>query len=98
VAVLALALAACAGGDQRVTGTVVSVEGDLTSVSGFTVQTDSGPVIFVPDADLRGFLDEDGEVAAPLTHLWDHLRDGYPVRVTFRVEGDINVALIIEDG
>lgn len=93
IAVVCLVLAACAGGDERVTGTVVAVEGDLTTVSAFSVQTDRGLMVFVPADDLTGFVD-----GTSLTHLRDHLRDGHPVRVTFRVEDGVNVAIAVEDG
>lgn len=94
---LIVLVAGCAGEESRVVGTVVSVEGDLTTVTAFEVQTDRGRMRFVPDTDLAGFLDDDGNVDAPVTHLWDHLRDGQPVRVTYRVEGGSNIALILED-
>ncbi|MEX2323542.1 MAG: hypothetical protein WEA29_07200 [Acidimicrobiia bacterium] len=95
---LALVLAGCTGGDQRVVGTVVSVDGDLQTVTAFEVQSPEGRQRFVPGPDLKGFLDEEGEIGAPLGHLWEHLRDGFPVRVTYRVEDGINVAILLEDG
>jgi hypothetical protein len=95
--VLAVALAACAVGERRVTGTVVAVEGDLTTVTSFDMQTESGVMRFVPGSELTRFADDGGE-GAPLTHLRDHLRDGRPVAVTFRVEGGVNVAIRVADG
>jgi hypothetical protein len=93
-----LLLSACSGGDQRVTGTVVAVEGDLTTVSAFELQTDAGTRLrFEPGPDLTAFADEDGD-GAHITHLWDHLRDGHPVRVTYRAEDGVFVALVLEDG
>jgi hypothetical protein len=95
---LVLALAGCTGGEQRVVGTVVSVDGDLETVTAFEVQSSEGRQRFVPGTDLEGFVDEDGEIGAPLGHLWEHLRDGVPVRVTYRVEDGVNVAILLEDG
>ena len=96
VAVAVLAVA-CGGGEGRVTGTVVGVEGDMTTVTAFEVQTSTGRMRFVPAPELTGFVDEDGVVAAPLAHLREHLLDGFPVRVTFRTEGDTNLAVLLED-
>lgn len=98
VLALALVLVGCAGGEKRVVGTVVSVDGDLQSVTAFEVQSPDGRQRFVPGPDLQGFADEDGEIGAPLGHLWDHLRDGVPVRVTYRVEDGVNVVILLEDG
>jgi hypothetical protein len=95
---LALVLVSCAAGEERVVGTVVSVDGDLQNVTAFEVQSPEGRQRFVPGPDLEGFVDEDGEVGAPLGHLWEHLRDGFPVRVTYRVEDGHNVAIMLEDG
>jgi hypothetical protein len=95
---LALALTGCAGGDQRVVGTVVAVDGDLQTVTAFEVQSPEGRQRFVPGPDLEGFLDEDGEIGAPLGHLWEHLRDGVAVGVTYRVEDGVNVVILLEDG
>lgn len=78
-------------------GTVVSVEGDLASVSSFEVQGGGARMRFVPADDLEGFVDEDGAFGAPVQHLFDHLRDGVPVRVTYRVEDGVNVAILLED-
>jgi hypothetical protein len=95
---LVVALAACGGGDQRVTGTVVAVEGDLATVTSFDVQVEGGRMTFVPEPGLTRFAaDESGE-GAHLTHLRDHLRDGHPVIVTYRVEDGVNVAIRVEDG
>jgi hypothetical protein len=98
VAVLVGVLAACSGGDQIATGTVVAVEGDLTTVTSFDVQVEGGGrMTFVPEPGLTRFAaDESGE-GAHLTHLRDHLRDGHPVMVTYRVEDGVNVAIRVED-
>lgn len=97
VTLVAAAVAGCASGEQRVTGTVVAVDGDIQTVTAFEVQSPEGRVRFVPSADLDGFVDEDGGIGAPLGHLWEHLRDGFPVRVTYRVEDGVNVAILLED-
>lgn len=96
VAVAVLAIA-CTGGEGRVTGTVVQVDGDMTTVTAFEVQTSTGRMRFVPGPELIGFVDEDGVVGAPLAHLREHLLDGHPVRVTYRSEGDANLAVLLED-
>lgn len=92
-----LALAACAQGDQRVIGTVVAIEGDLTTVTAFEIQTRAGDRMrFVPAPDLTSFTHGD-HGGAPITHLWDHLRDGAPLRVTFREERGVFIAVAVED-
>jgi hypothetical protein len=92
-----LALAACAQGDQRVVGTVVAIEGDLTTVAAFEIQTRAGDrMTLVPAPELTTFTHGD-HGGAPITHLWDHLRDGAPIRVTFREQGGVFVAVAVED-
>ena len=95
IAVLTVALlgAACSGGDQRVTGVIVGVDGDLTTVRSFQMLTTGGERLeFVPGPDLAAFPD-----GTPLTHLSGHLQTGAPIRVAYRVEGGANVAVIVED-
>jgi hypothetical protein len=93
VALVAVLPAACGGPEDRVTGVVVDVDGDLTGVEAFVVVTTGGERLrFVPDEDLTRF-----EHGAPLAHLTEHLRTGDPVRVTFVTEGATLVALEIED-
>ncbi|MFQ5947782.1 MAG: hypothetical protein ACE5KX_02840, partial [Acidimicrobiia bacterium] len=87
-------LAACGDGAGRVQGTVVEVEGDLTSVSSFRVRTTDGEELtFVLGPDL-GF-----EGGAPLVHLRDHLRSGTGVVVTYAEEpdGDLVVTRLEDD-
>jgi len=94
-ALLALAVlaAGCSGGDQRVTGVVVGVDGDLTTVRSFELLTTSGDrLTFVPGPDLFTFPD-----GTPLTHLSEHFQTGVPIRVTYRSEDGTNVASIVED-
>ena len=93
VVLAALVMVACGGSDKRVTGVVLGVDGDLTSVRSFEVLTTDGERLhFVPGPDLHAFPD-----GTPLTHLSEHLQTGAPVRVTYRVEGGGNVALVVED-
>ena len=95
VALLLVAAVAvgCSGGDQRVTGVVLGVDGDLTTVRSFELLTTGGERLhFVPDPDLHGFPD-----GTPLTHLSEHFQTGVPLRVTYRVEGGTFVAIVVED-
>jgi hypothetical protein len=93
ILVLAVVAAGCAGGDQRVTGVVVGVDGDLTTVRSFDVLTTTGErLTFVPGPDLFTFPD-----GTPLTHLSEHFQTGVPIRVTYRSEDGANVASIVED-
>jgi hypothetical protein len=96
-ALLGLLLSGCAGDEQRVVGSVVAVDGDLSRVVAFELQTERGRMRFVPDSGLLRFSDPGPDGGAPLTHLFDHLRDGHPVRVTYRVEEGVNVAIRLED-
>ena len=94
-ALIAVALVAggCSSGDQRVTGVVIGVDGDLTTVRGFDLLTTEGDRLeFVPGAELHAFGD-----GTPLTHLSEHFQSGAPVRVTYRAEGGANVAVAVED-
>ena len=90
---LALVLVGCSGGNQRITGVVMSVDGNLTTVRSFQVLTTGGERLeFVPGPDLTTFPD-----GTPLTHLSEHFQTGVPIRVTYRVEDGVNVALVVED-
>jgi hypothetical protein len=95
--VLAFALllvVACAGGESRVTGTVTRVDGDLTQIIDFEVRPPGGDaMVFVPEDGLDVF----GDGGTPLSHLFEHLQTGDPVRVTYRVEGGVRIAILIED-
>ncbi len=91
--VVVVLAAGCGGADHRVTGVVVGVDGDLTTVRSFEVLTTSGErLTFVPGPDLFAFPD-----GTPLTHLSEHFQTGVPIRVTYRTEEGANVALIVED-
>ncbi len=71
------------------TGLVVDVDGDLTTVRSFTVQTPEGPLTFVPDPN--------GDFAFPLPHLGAHLRSGDPVRVAYEERDDVLIAVAVDD-
>jgi hypothetical protein len=85
-----LLAAACAQGNGAVVGVVTAVEGDLVTVTSFTILVEGEQMVFVPDPD--------GDYAFPLPHLREHLRDGSPVRVVWERRDDRRVALSVEDG
>ncbi len=86
---LVLVVTSCVGASKSVTGLVVGVDGDLTTVRSFTVQTEDGPLTFVPDPN--------GSFAFPLPHLGAHLRSGEPVRVVYEERDDTLIALQVDD-
>ncbi|WKZ83686.1 MAG: hypothetical protein QY307_05445 [Acidimicrobiia bacterium] len=91
--IAAVLLVACAGGAQRVDGVVVAVDGDLTEVRAFEiVATDGRRLLFRVGAELESFTG-----GVPLSHLFEHLGDGFPVRVTYREEGGVLVAVALTD-
>ncbi len=89
-------LAAACGGDavRSVRGQVVSVEGDLLSVESFVVVGDEGDrFTFVPEEGLT-FVG-----GVPLSHLQEHVRDGFPVLVDYEERSDgVLVATRVDDG
>ncbi|MEX0825542.1 MAG: hypothetical protein WD184_02105 [Acidimicrobiia bacterium] len=85
---------ACSGDGGRVTGVLTAVDGDLTGVESFEIQSGGERLRFVPADGLDVF----GDDGTPLSHLFEHLQTGDPVRVTYRVEGDARVATRVEDG
>ena len=91
---LLLPVASCGADEDRVTGVVVEVEGDLVSVASFVVVAlDGGRLTFRPGPGLVTF-----EHGAPLPHLTEHLRTGDPIRVTYRSANDGSlVASMVED-
>ena len=91
---VAVASTGCAAGEARVTGTVVGVDGDLTGIVAFEVQSGGTRYRFVPEDGLDVF----GDGGTPLTHLFEHLQAGDPVRVTYRVEDGEHIAVLVEDG
>lgn len=99
-ATLALLLAAaatataCRGPEQRVSGVVVAVDGDLEAVRSFTLVTGDGErLTFRPAPGLDRF-----EHGAPLPHLTEHLRTGDRVRVTYQEDAAGGLtALAVDD-
>ncbi|HSM02488.1 MAG TPA: hypothetical protein VK960_08655 [Acidimicrobiia bacterium] len=90
---LAGILAGCAGDEGRVTGVLTDVEGDLTGIESFELLTAGERIRFVPEDGLDVF----GDDGTPLSHLHEHLQTGDPVRVTYRVDGNSRVAILVED-
>jgi len=90
---LAGAVAGCAGGDERVTGVLTDVDGDLSRIVSFELLTQGERIQFVPEDGLDVF----GDDGTPLSHLYEHLQTGDPVRVTYRVEDGVRIAILIED-
>ncbi len=85
-----LALSACtAPTEGTMRGVVIDVEGDLTTVTAFTVLVEGDPVRFEPV--------DDGDYAFPLGHLRDHLRSGEPVLVGWELDGQSRLATFLDD-
>jgi hypothetical protein len=83
VVLVALVLVACGSSDAVVSGVVVGVDGDLTTVNSFQVRTTEGDLlVFVPAPGIR-FHD-----AAPLSHLTDHLVSGEIVEIVYETLND----------
>jgi hypothetical protein len=95
VVLLVLLLAgSCAGEERRVTGNVTGIIGDLSGITSFEIRPPGeAPITFEPDDNLDVF----GDGTTPLNHLFEHVQTGQPVRVTYRVEADVNVAVVVED-
>jgi hypothetical protein len=92
LAVALLALAGCSDGDEQVAeGVVIEVQGDLTSVTTFTVRTDDGDVLVFRPAASATFH------GGPLPHIRDHLTSGLPVVVFYEETDGGLVALSVED-
>ena len=96
---IVLSVGACASGTNRITGRIISVEGEGLAVTEFVLVGEGGSQIrFVvdPAADRIEF---------PLVHLRDHLLSGEPVRVTYeerevdvdQVPTIVRVAVRVED-
>ena len=85
-----MVLAGCASSEQgTVEGLVTAVEGDLTTVKGFSVLVEGEQRQFVPA--------EDGEFAFPLPHLGEHLRSGDPVVVFWEHRDGTDYAVRLDD-
>jgi hypothetical protein len=88
---VALSIASCTATQGTVTGVVVDVTGDLTSVTSFTVHTEEGEdLVLVPDPL--------GSFDFPLVHLRAHLSSLEPVQVTYlRADDGTLIATAISD-
>jgi hypothetical protein len=87
---LLIALAACGTGASQVEGIVTDVDGDLTTVSMFTVRRADGELFtFVPG--------EDGDFAFPLPHLSEHRQTASPVVVTYEQAPDGTLTAVAVD-
>ena len=71
-------------------GIVVDVNGDLTSVSAFTILVEGDTVTLEPSAV--------GVYDFPLTHLQEHLRTGEPVLVGWKDVDGRKLAITLSDG
>lgn len=96
--VLAAMAAACGGGEvsgergDSITGVVLEVDGSLRGIDGFTVlQQDGTEVVFEPAAGAT-FGDE-----GPLSHLFDHLRNGERVEVEYTSDSGSLIATHVGD-
>ncbi len=79
-------------GAQSVVGLIVGVDSaGLDKVSGFTLRTDAGESLTF---DLGAL--ENGAQFAP-GHLVEHQATGQPVRVWYRTEGGVRLAIRLED-
>ncbi|MEA2607906.1 MAG: hypothetical protein QOJ75_149 [Chloroflexota bacterium] len=77
---------------QSAVGVIVGVDSaGLDKVSGFTLRTGAGESL---DFDLRAL--ENGAQFAP-GHLVEHQATGNPVRVWFRIENGVRLAIRLED-
>lgn len=83
-------LTACTQNGGTMVGIVVAVDGDLTTVTSFTILVEGARVEFTPVAE--------GDYAFPLPHLREHLRDGTPVRVGWERRGGDLAAVSLADG
>jgi hypothetical protein len=80
------------GTDRFETGVVVGVDAEgLTEVLAFTLRTSDGRTIEF----LVGRLENEAQF--PAAHLGEHLVNGVPIRVRFRLEGEDRVARGLED-
>jgi hypothetical protein len=77
---------------QSIVGVIVAVHSaGLDKVSGFTLRTGAGESLTF---DLRAL--ENGAQFAP-GHLGEHQATGQPVRVWYRTEGGVRLAIRLED-
>ena len=101
IAALAV-LNACASGDSvdgeatspstaTLIGSVVDVDGNLSTIDRFTLRTPDGSDMTLAVGDDASF---DG---GPMSHLRDHLRSGAPVIVEYTVDNGTNTAQRVAD-
>lgn len=89
-----LAVSGCSGAStEEVSGVVIDVTGDLTTVDAFIVRLPDGTnQVFEPAPGLRF----DG--TAPVSHLRDHLRSAAPITIRYEVLDDgTRIALEVSD-
>lgn len=70
--------------------TLIELNGDLTTVSDFTVLSEGERIRFVPSPD--------GDYAFPLPHLHEHLRTGEPLLIGWELVDGVHVATFLDDG
>ncbi len=89
VAAVAVALALLPSDSGQLTGIVIVVDGDFSTVDSFEVLSDGNRLVFE--------LAPDGEFDFPPSHLREHLRTGEPVAVEYdRVDG-VLMAIRVSD-
>lgn len=84
------AIAACGADARSASGVVTGVDGDLNSVTSFTLRTDEG-------SELVLALDPFGDFDFPPPHLREHLVSLEPVAVMYRETDGFLVAIEIRD-
>lgn len=89
VAFAALALVLLPSDSGQLTGIVIAVDGDLTTVHSFEVLSDGDRLVFEPSPD--------GDFAFPLAHLRDHLRTGEPIAVEYESVDGVLLAMRVSD-
>ena len=89
VAATALVLALLPSDSGQLTGIVIAVDGDLTTVHSFEVLSDGKRRVFEPAPD--------GEFAFPLAHLRDHLRTGERIAVEYETVDGVLLATLVTD-
>ena len=92
-ALVAVAGACDSAGPERVTGVVVEVDGDLSTVRTFVLIADGARLTFRPGDGVSRFSG-----GAPLSHLNEHLRSGERVSIVYETHPDGLVAVEISDG
>lgn len=90
LATVLVLVVACSPMSGTVRGTVISVEGDLTEVTSFSVLVEGEEMHFLPI--------EDGDYDFPLPHLGDHQRSGALVVVDWELRDDVRYAVSVADG